>query len=99
MEQQEYKERLVKIQQEAERQKRNLAVEYALSNSPYDIGDVVKDHLGYLKIEKVDVTVTFGSQIPECVYYGVELKKDLTPMKSQTGRGVYQSNLLNNQSK
>lgn len=66
-------------------------IEFAKANNPYKIGDIVKDHIGKLKIEKISYFM-FYSQ-PSCIYYGVELKKDGTPCKIQSGRPVYQKNI------
>lgn len=63
-----------------------------MSNNPYKIGDVVEDHIGKLMIEQICVYED-PWDLPVCVYKGVELNKDGTPRKKQTGRGVYQSNV------
>lgn len=93
MTQKEYKERMISIERECARKKKDLNIEYAMSNNPYKVGDVVEDHIGKLKIERT-VIDSKPWDLPSCIYYGVELKKDGTPCKRQTNRAVYQDNIL-----
>ncbi len=71
----------------------SLNRECALSNNKYQVGDIVTDHIGSIKIESIGVEISFGSGIPTCTYAGLELKKDLTPTKKLTKRQVWQSNI------
>lgn len=93
MTKEEYKERMISIERECARKKRDLNIEYAMSNNPYKVGDVVEDHIGKLRIERTEVD-SISWDLPSCIYYGVELKKDGTPCKRQTNRPVFQLNLL-----
>lgn len=88
----EYKERRNQLELEYNKKKRKLANEYAKFNCPHKVGDVVEDHIGKLKIERVRTVWQTNDEL-DYVYYGIELKKDGTPCKRQTGRGVYQSNV------
>lgn len=92
MTQEEYLSRLGFLKKAYEVDKKNLAIEFAMSNNPYKVGDVIEDRVGKLKIGKIKVD-DFLLHKPSCIYYGVELKKDGTPCKRQTGRCVYQSNI------
>lgn len=92
MTEEEYLRRLDLIKKAYEVDKRNLAIEFAKSNNPYKVGDVIEDHIGKLKIEKIMVNI-INYDLPNCNYYGVELKKDGTLCKRQTGRCIYQSNI------
>lgn len=89
MTKEEYKERIISIERECTIKKNKLKRECALSNNPYKVGDVVEDHIGKLRIERIGV-YTNPWNLPSCVYYGIELKKDGTPCKRQTNRPVYQ---------
>lgn len=93
MTKEEYKERMISIERECARKKKDLNIEYAMSNNPYKVGDVVEDHIGKLRIEQIGVH-TDPWNLPSCVYYGVELKKDGTPYKRQTNRPAYQLNMI-----
>jgi hypothetical protein len=89
----EYKQKLLELDYEFEDRKYKLQKEFALSNNPHPIGTIVTDHIGSLKIEKIRTTKTLANSLPQCVYFGIELKKDGTPMKKQTGRGAWQENI------
>jgi hypothetical protein len=87
----EYKSELKRINEEFDLKKRLLATKYALSNTNYTVGDIVKDHIGTIKVEKIYTTMSFN--VPVCVYEGIELKKDGTPTKKGSKRQVYQINI------
>jgi len=75
-----------------ERAKRDIYKKYAYANNPYKIGDIIKDHIGILKIEKIGFHISFGESC--CIYNGIELKVNHEPIKKQTGRTVYQDNII-----
>lgn len=81
MTEQEYKKRLSAINEKYEADKKALYKEFALSNAKFKVGDIIKDSRGIIKIE----IVTGGKlgDLPETVYKGRELKKDLTPRKDK----------------
>lgn len=95
MEYTDFKIKLQAIKDEAKKKEQDLYVEYALSNNNFKVGDIVTDHIGSIKIEKIKVHVNgfIGNYKPECKYIGIELKKDLTPTKIKKERVVYQSNV------
>lgn len=66
--------------------------EYAHANNPYKEGDVVTDHIGSIRVEKIGVHVSGGDA--QCVYTGVQLKKDGQVSKVQNHTTIYQSNLI-----
>ena len=90
---QEYDRQIGLLEEEFERRKKELMKEFSFSNNPHKIGDIITDNIGSIKIEKIK----WGKLIykyPCCVYYGVELKKDLTPTKKQNNTQIWQSNLI-----
>lgn len=70
-------------------------MEFAKSNNPYKVGDIVTDHIGALQIQRISVCAPQPyNPLPCCIYRGVELKKDGTPKKHQDPmRYVYQFNI------
>ena len=88
----EYKTKIRELKSNLEQQELELMKEFVRSNNPYKVGDIVTDHIGRLKIEKMSYSWGFGN--PEAVYYGTELKKDGTVCKKQTGRALFQSNII-----
>ncbi len=89
-----YKKGIAEIEKEMEARKNKLTREYALALNPYKIGDIISDHTITLQIEKIEVYKTWGHEIPSCVYYGIELKKDSTPMKRQSNERIWQGNII-----
>lgn len=88
----EYKYRMEVLAAEFEAKKRALVKECALSNNQYNVGDIVTDHIGSVKVEKIMTTTS--NDKPTCVYYGIELKKDMTPKKNDPRRQAWQNNLI-----
>jgi hypothetical protein len=82
------------LTEDFEAAKNALAKEFALSNNTVKAGDIVTDHIGSIRVEKIKWTKGYGSDYPGCVYFGTELKKDLTPTKKGEKRDVYQYNLI-----
>jgi hypothetical protein len=92
----EYKKAVDFIIKQAEIEKKRIATEYALSNNPVSIGDIVEDHFGKFQVTSVGF---YYSMPPCCTYSGIELKKDSTPKKKQSNRVVFQSNLIKDYTK
>ncbi len=94
MTQYEYQLKLNKINKDHQIRLRFLASDFAESNNPHKIGDIVTDHIGSIKIEQIKiVSLSFSSTLPCCVYYGIELTKKGEPNKKGTKRTVHQSNI------
>lgn len=92
MTKEEYLDRLKIFAGEYEAKKREAMREYCLSNNIVNVGDIVTDQIGSVKVESISVSANFGS--PCCLYNGIELKKDLKPKKNGSRRSVYQSNII-----
>ena len=91
MKKQEYESELKTLNREYLGNKNKIIKEYALSNNPHKIGDIIKDHYQKIKIEKV-AAISYFNNI-ECRYYGTNLKKDGTPFKSGSKSWIHQSNI------
>jgi len=78
-----------KLQQDYELKRQEIMKQYCDDNNPYKEGDKFTDHIGSIIIE--GIRYSFGEN-PCCVYYGVELKKDGTPRKSNSKRRAWQIN-------
>jgi hypothetical protein len=90
----EYRQKMNDINIRVSREQKEVGRQYAFSNNPHSIGDVVTDHIGSIKVEEIKWTIDHGTLLPTCVYYGVVLKKDGTPTKKGDRRPVWQSNLI-----
>ncbi|MCP4651286.1 MAG: hypothetical protein GY853_14555 [PVC group bacterium] len=73
----------------------NIRRQYALSNNPYGIGDVISDRHGQVtRIEKIHVIPIFGEEDGvQCAYTGPKLKKDGTPYKRGGVVTINQNNI------
>jgi hypothetical protein len=91
MKKEEFDRKIIEIEKKSNDDKRILARQYAISNNPYKIGDVIEDHYHIIKIEKWTVRGTVSN--PSLLYQGVVLKKDLTPKKNQDDAIMYQTNV------
>lgn len=87
----EYNSKLKSLNDKFETDKEEIQIEYALSNNPHKVGDIIEDHYHTIQIERFKVYPGLG--IPQCVYYGTELKKDGSPTKKQINFTMYQSNI------
>jgi len=92
MEREEYLRKLKELELSQAKQRKDLAIEYAKLNNPYNVGDIISDHIGTIKIESISFDWGWNNS-PQCVYNGVILKKDLTPNKLNKKTSVYQSNI------
>ena len=92
MTKEEYLQGIKEIESKMDLLKTDLMKEYVKSNNPYKKGDIVTDGIGSLRIESMGFS--WGYVSPCAVYRGIELKKDGSECKKQTGRTVFQSNIL-----
>lgn len=86
-----YEEALNKIDKTAAAKKKHLAKEYALSHNPIKKGDIITDHIGSIRVDKLVEILYFTP--PSCIYDGVQVTKTGKPYKSGKRRSVCQENL------
>lgn len=84
-------EQINAIREEAETKIKSVQKDYALANNPYKINDFFTDHVGTIKIEKIELGFS-AIRIPCCVYYGTIINKNGRPNKKGDRRYAYQSN-------
>ena len=97
MKKEEYTSKKDILKLEYEKQLSALAKEYAFANNTHEVGDIIKDSVGSIKITRLQYTLGdsfLRSGFPEVIFTGVELKKDLTPTKKGEIRKIYQSSIL-----
>jgi len=90
----EYRKSVEEINQETDKKKLFIEREFAFSNSNVEVGDVVTDHVGSVKVENIKFT-RHGLHVPYCVYYGVILNKTGKPNKKGETRAVHHINIVN----
>lgn len=88
MTEKEYQEKLEALR----KMKRELDTEYALSNSPYKVGDIIQDHCHIIRIDEIKMVKKYNG-MPQCLYLGIELTKALQPKKRQLDTAMYEENV------
>jgi hypothetical protein len=91
MTKEELKKRQLKLYNDYQQKLKELNALYAIDNNPYTVGQLFRDHIGVIKIEKIDVSADHQG-VPCCVYEGPEMKLDGTPKKGHAVRGAFQCN-------
>lgn len=79
------------LYEEYYKKKLSLRMKYAEINRKYEVGDILEDHFHILKVEAIGYYLS--GDIPQVLYKGTELKKNLTPAKKQNNTGMYESNI------
>lgn len=81
------------LKEEFEEKRKQLAREFASSNNPVKIGDVIKDHYKIIRVEKFFLTTTFKGT-PILKYRGTRLTAKCEPAKrNKEDNAVYQNNI------
>ena len=91
MTKEEYNNEIKSIKEECDRKLTELAKRFALTNNPYKIGDIRKDHYHIIQIQKIGISLSLG--VPECRYSGIQLTAKLQPAKRQTDTTMCQCNV------
>ncbi len=78
----EYRDRKRNLRDKHEQELKRLHKAYAFSNSTVIIGDMVTDHMGPVKVDKVTWALSLGNA-PQCVYHGQCYTKAGKPFKSE----------------
>lgn len=87
MTEQEYKEKLNQLELKHREDCKKLHYEFGMSQVKFKKGDIICDHRWTLIIDKITVNKSLG--LPEPVYHGRELKKDLSPKKINNEVCIY----------
>ena len=70
----------------------DLCKDYAFTNNPYKVGDILEDHYQIIKIESIKLSITRESAC--CIYIGPQLRmKTLEPYKNGAKSTMYQLNV------
>jgi hypothetical protein len=93
MTKEEFDKAKISLEQEMKRRKSQLIKEFAFSNNPYKLGDIVTDGNKKIKIEEIGYGMLPMASYPECFYKGEWLKKDGKPYKNKRYATIYQGNI------
>jgi hypothetical protein len=89
----EYRDELVKLEEEYRKKRLVLMAKFATENNTVKKGDKFTDHIGTIIVEEIK-TIPSLTGLPSCIYFGIELKKDGKPKKNNDKRWAYQSNQI-----
>jgi hypothetical protein len=72
---------------------KSLDIEFGLSQAICKVGDIVKDSVRIILVDKISTSKAVNGSLPEPVYHGFALKKDLTHKKSENIESIYGNHL------
>lgn len=82
------------LEAEFEEKRKQLAREFAFSNNPVKIGDIITGHCKTIRVEKLLWCRSFVYPFPYMFYRGVRLTKKGEPSKREAeDNGVAQTNI------
>jgi hypothetical protein len=87
-----YKAEQRRLRLELESQMKQLDIKFANSHNKVKVGDIVRDHICRIKVEKIGYYVSQDK--PMCTYSGTKVRANGDPVKSNTQHTAYQQNLL-----
>lgn len=89
----EYLKKEKELYNKYQQDRKDLINEYALANNTIKIDDIIQGNGYTIQVKEIYPCKTFLSDFPESFYKGIQLKKDLKPMKKQDSSvSVYQCN-------
>ena len=83
----EYNLTLAAIERTYQMQKKQLYYQYGMSTAKFKIGDLIKEPRWALVVDTITVGKSFG--LPEPIYHGFELTKNLQPRKDKGRVAIY----------
>ncbi len=90
MDEQQYKSELDKLESEYITAKNRLHIKFAMAQVKFTVGDIITDGFVTIKVNKIRAHKSLG--LPEPVYEGNALKKDLTPKAKNEQGAIYGNN-------
>ena len=94
MNKEEYEDKLAKINSEHKKNLDELYCEYARSNNPCKVGDIIETYGGFGEVLKFRPVIGLSTSMPQMKYLVKRLTKKLQPVKRGQIEGFeYQSNI------
>lgn len=96
------KEQISKIRNRAIVTEDRLKKEFAMQNSPADVGDIIESErrvvrnggmVEITRIMRVERIMVAAFEKPQLTFYGTYLKRDLTPLAKQSDVPIYQDDI------
>lgn len=92
MTKEEYNNRKAELEAAHSKAIRGLASEYALSQNPVEVGDIVGGGR-LIMVDEIRYSLAGPDGYPQCVYLGTALTKKMLPFKSMERTTVWQQNM------
>lgn len=89
---QEFRAEMEDLEEQYKLEKKRILCEYVMSWCPYKIGDIVRDHIGFVKIEKIVPIIGICNKV-DIMMLGTEYTLKLEPKKTGARRNIYHSNI------
>lgn len=89
MTKEEYKQRTSELYNEYNNKRKELDIEFALSNNDVKIGDVVADNCCMIIVENIRVDTAWAGRLPCAYFEGTRITKKFIPYKSGERATVY----------
>jgi hypothetical protein len=86
----EFKTKRAELKREYHAQLVRLSSDYAFSNNPHKIGDIISDETGPIEIEVIRWVTVLESDFPQCIYTGKDLRSSA---EAGTKRSIAQNNI------
>lgn len=83
MNKEEYMKSKAALEEEFCNSKKELDKDFALSNNPVKIGDIITDHYKTIRVEKFIIGYSYSSNLPCMFYRGTRLNKKGEPAKRE----------------
>ncbi len=96
MNQTDYLSKKAEIKRRHGKELSNLAMEFVTKNTTTKIGDIVTDHIGSVKVERIECAYGFSDDYPIAVYHGTCYTKTGKPFKSGEERSIWGNNIVRN---
>lgn len=89
---QEFRAEMEDLEEQYKLEKHRILCEYVMSWCPYKVGDIVRDHIGYVKILRIHPIIGICNKV-DIMMKGMEYTAKGEPKKYGTVRQIYHSNI------
>jgi len=93
MTKEDFKIKLLEIEDYYGKSKKKLFTEFAFAHNPYKIGDIISDAKTTIKIEKIIYAKFCDLQYPHCYYTGMEIDKKGEPCENGKKKSIHQHDI------
>ena len=92
MDYKEFRAEMEDLEEQYKLEKKRILTEYVTTGGPYNAGDLVRDHMGYVKILSIHPIIGICNKV-DIMMKGVEYTVNKEPKKNGATRQIYHSNI------